>query len=256
MGESQNPVFEVKIKSMYRLPKKERRRTYRILPAKPNAIKVRLVLSGQHYLTGNLANISMDGAAVFFPAKDCPDLSHSDKIRLEISISQDKKTLPIETRVVGSSTVGDLILYRFRFASLDAFADAQDHTFWRLLNRRISFRVAPAPGFPIIVYLAWETGSVPGRMTNISPAGIGISVEPELIHAPGPPNLLNVLFRLPKCEFPLRMTGIVPYHNRSGERVHYGIRFVRDNTVAYHQKEAAIAAYVMRRQMQDSESVN
>jgi len=87
--------------------KGDRRKKYRVEPERLGVVEVSLLRSSRKLLPGELINMSLDGSAVFFPAKQCPDLRPNERVKLQFGMTQTKKSVTIDAIVKDSCTAGD-----------------------------------------------------------------------------------------------------------------------------------------------------
>jgi hypothetical protein len=187
--------------------RRDRRNKYRVEPEELGDVEVNLVLSSQRLLPGELINMSLDGNAVFFPAKEWPDLTPNERVMLKIVIPPSMKSITIDALVKDSCMAGGKKLCRFQFAKPATFLQKLDPSLGEYFNRRKSFRVEPDQAEPIKVMLEWQGGFAQGRIIDISTAGMGLELDPELARTLGHADLLTLSFHLPGSKIPLKLAG-------------------------------------------------
>lgn len=235
--------------NMVTLFKGDRRKKYRVEPESPGVLEVSLILSSRKSLPGELINMSLDGSAVFFPAKQCPDLTPNERVKLKFGMTQTKKSVTIDAIVKDSCTAGERKLCRFQFAEPASFVQELDPSLWKYFNRRKGFRMEPDELEPIEVMLEWHGGFAHGRIIDISTTGMGLEVDPELARALRRADLLTLSFQLPGSVIPLKLAGNTAHRKPKGENTHCGIRFDWNwsKTDEFELQESVIGAYLMRR---------
>ena len=115
-------------------------------------------------------------------------------------------------------------------------------------NRRQAFRTAPDKGGSVPVALEWENGSAQCSLLDISTTGMGLVIQPSIAQQLDVPDWLRIMLSLPSCSTPLDLIGTIPYRRLLNKKFHYGVQFDWNRTDAFYRQEAAISAYVMKRQ--------
>lgn len=208
-----------------------------------------LLLPGQKKLAGELADVNMSGAAISFPAAQCPDFATDERIRLSLMLLKSQKSLILDALVKGSKSSQDRILYQFTFIDTTHLFRDLDPALTSLFNRRGAFRVGPDPLTPIGVTLDCDGHSTKGSILDISLTGISLGVEKTVSRRFEYADQISMTFRLPGQKDVFRMVGRNVHLVSLQKGVRLGIEFDRKETENIRQQEQAISRYVMQRQL-------
>ena len=233
---------------MFKWSKKEKRKKYRTKAEAFRSFRLGLMLSGDEILPGDLVDINMDGAAIFFPSEKCPDFAPNERVKLQLLIHETKKTLFISAVLKDLRTDKDIKLCRFRFVNPGSFAQELGRDILEYFNRRQAVRVKPDVNTPIDVDLECENCFAKGWVIEISTTGMGLGVKPDVAKEMGIPERLTLAFQLPGYEKPFLLDGTITNRRISGKVFIYGIHFDQSQTEDFKRQGADIADYVFRRQ--------
>lgn len=229
--------------------KKDKGRQHRVESKADMPFSFSLILPGQEKLAGNMADVSMDGAAISFPAKKCPDFEREERVRLSLFIYESGKTVMLDALMKGSSRSRDAILYQFKFIDTTHLLRDLDPILVSYFNRREAFRVKPDPMNPIEVDLVGEKNSAKGLIIDISITGIALGVESSIARQIEYEDRITMTFILPACDTPFRIVGKTAHFEPQVNNVRYSIEFDREKTANIKQQEQSISRYVMQRQL-------
>ena len=228
---------------MIKLFKGENRAKYRTEAESSLPFKLSLFLSNRRLLSGSLININLNGAAISFPADQCPDFKPGERVKLRVITVETQKKIVIDATLRDLRTVEDRKLCRFQFPTSNRLAKEMDPSLLRYFNRRRAVRVKPDMTSPIVVDLECERGFSEGWIVDISTTGLGLGLRPDMAKRMGRPKHVTVSFQLPGNEKPLLLEGTVPNIRRVGNMIVYGIEFDQSQTEDFHHQQESITSF-------------
>jgi len=208
-----------------------------------------LSLPGRKQLAGTIGDVNSEEVSVSFPARQCPELVKNERIQLVCTITDTKKTLPIDVSVKESIKSRDMILFQFKFIDNTRLLRDLDSPLLSYFNRREAFRVNPDPVVPIDTDLAWRNTTAKGTVIDISITGIALSVDASTARRLEKTNRVAITIQLPNTEKPIDIVGNKANFIPMQKNVRYGFEFNRKETANIRKKERLILKYIMQRQL-------
>ncbi len=203
-----------------------------------------VIVAEQAPVRGKLKKLDAHGAVIILPDDEISEESLEGTVELNFLSS------PMNQDITTRAVLRNLQKEDGRFACHFEFKKSSDDlkdikaALGRYMNRRKCLRVKPHNFERVKVKLEWEEGKTEGRMSDISITGMGIEVDRQNAVRMGIPQYINLYFKLPDCETPIRLAASIAYSKPNGSRIHYGVKFEWGKTLDFYRHEEAIAAYV------------
>ena len=228
---------------------KEKRKVYHVETKEKPSYEASLILPGGKLLAGDIANISFEGAAVIFPANQCPLLDQGDPIRLAFRLGHTGgRNWIIHGTVRESHVELGMRLLRIKLRLGDTFLQQLQPDDWAIFNRRQTFRVRPNPRSPLTVNLEWEGETAEGSVIDISLGGMGVHLESQVAKMISESQSMTLSLFIPGFDVPLTNSGSVCYLKKERDSHRLGITFSSNRDESFFQKEKVISKFLLMRQ--------
>ncbi|MCZ6538222.1 MAG: PilZ domain-containing protein [Chloroflexi bacterium] len=235
----------------------DRREQYRIVPDEADRVWANVTGAGGSSISGQVLDISAGGVgiSVSFPLAGRSVLAVGEEVAIAFTSTLFEKELTVSARVVHRAGDEQNAQYGFRFSDPQPLDAQLTPMFHRLLNRRRSPRVTPAPDFPVLAILSAETGHTwtAGQVVDISNTGIGVIGSPEIESRFGSVERVELSVSLPGHADALRLHGVIRNRYTVRGQIRYGIDFEFKQSEESQRNQAAIINYVEERQGRQSE---
>ncbi len=234
---------------MVKLFAKEKKESTRKESELSRLFEFSLVLPNKQQVQGYLVDLNMDGAAITFPAGECPDFQADERVRLSLTIRQTEKKILMDAHVRGLRKDKTGSLCQFKFIDTSSVIHKLDQILLSYFNRREAFRVSTDLNRPIEVDIEWDDKSAKGWLIDVSINGMCLGIEGDINVVFKPSDQLILSFCLPEHELPLTIVGKVVRRTPTGKHARYGVNFDWKQTEDFRKQERAIHQYTMQRQM-------
>lgn len=228
----------------------ERRAQFRVELGEDAGLQVTIPNPDGSPFSGQLVNVSADGAGAFFLTPDCPTLAVGQEV--ELVLASEDLTTPVTVVAMVRYRVEeeDVRSYGFQFIEIDQVEAQLSPGLRRIFNRRQALRVPPDPKYPVRVLLEGDAGGprVEVRLADLSVTGAGLRLEPEAESTFAKTSTVRISLCLPDCGEPVNMTGNIRHRSLIDAEIHYGIEFDPELSEDFARQQKAIINYVTQRQ--------
>jgi hypothetical protein len=224
----------------------ERRRLYRPTTTRSDVIFEVISNDGNAY-AGEIVGATVEGTGAFFSNDTAPRLEIGEQVKLAFTAPDLSERVEIGASVASCLVQSTRWRYGFRFHERVEAPENAATPFYRIFNRRRTYRLAPEPEHLVPVSLETEQCSVACLMRDISTTGAGIICEAELPSEHGAGEAISLSFQLPGSDRPSRFVARVRHHTTEDGLHHYGLEFDQATTDDFESQQHEIMQYVMRR---------
>jgi hypothetical protein len=233
----------------------ERREIYRVQPDSGSELQVTVEAGAEDVLADEVVDVTIEGAgARLGGAAATLALSAGDQVRLCFRSPQLESTLRIDAEVTGHRQHGEQRHVSFRFLDRENLERVLPEAFYRLFNRRGTYRVADFQADrPVDVELRLsdaaddDVASAIAQLKNLSTMGAGLLAEPEAETTLGDAESVHLSLQLPGEDNVLGLSAWIRNREVRADSVYYGVLFDARHTEAFLEQHEAIVDYVLCR---------
>ncbi len=227
-----------------------RRAHYRVQPDHTAGLMVSVTNPEGSPFVGRLVDVSASGASLSFTGSDWPMLAVGQEVDLLFTSDDLKVPLTIAARTQHRREVEGCRRYGFRFLQTQQFDSYLPAAIRQIFNRRRAMRVAPDSARPVHVSLrpGLEDRPVDVRLQNLSPLGIGVSLEVAFEPGFARTTTVAISIDLPDARRSISMIGNICYRRLVGEWIYYGIDFDPELSENFDSHQQVIDRYVAKRE--------
>ncbi len=231
----------------------ERRKQYRVEIGQGSDLEVAVRASGGSSVLGGLIDVSIVEETVRFVSLrfSMPvglPLKIGDDVELVFTPSLLKDPVVVSARVVNRVDDEGSRRYGFEFTDRQQLMKQISPVLFKLFDRRVSDRVAPADDSPVKVTVEGGLRRLRARMVDISATGVRVRAPLEAESTLGDTNRVTVFLYLPDCRPPLVFAGIIRNRRLIEGEICYGIEFDLERSENPRLQQDAVNLYVMKRQ--------
>jgi len=232
---------------------KDRRSVYRVVPQDLDDLEVSLETDNGEALAYEIVDVNVGGIGARFPYNNTPPLAIGDEITLAISSPRLQRKVKIQASVMSAVSMSPMRYYSFEFKQVDDALSDIDQEFFRLFNRRSTYRGAePDPREPVTVFVNLATKDsdaedIIANLRNISASGLGICADPEFKSSIDGIDTVEVTLRLSENTQPLKLIASIRYEAEHEGHICYGMKIDPNKTANYLDKAEEIVQYMLSR---------
>jgi hypothetical protein len=229
-----------------------KRKRYRVRPESTDDLTLAVARTGKSSIAGRIADLSIEGVALFFDQRHDPVFALRDIVNLELSSKHLPEPLVVPSMVRHRSEVERGRLYGFEFVDWLGLLGKLPAALTGLFNQRGNYRVQPDPQNPVDVMIEGTLLPSPIQATlrDLSVAGISVQAAYTIENLLMKVELVQVSFELPFSPERLSFWGNIIHRDLIGQGICYGILFDDKRTPRFKKKQEVLIKYVSDRRQQ------
>jgi c-di-GMP-binding flagellar brake protein YcgR len=247
----------------------EGRKRYRVTPDEAHTLAITVKTAEGETFTGELLDITIDGAGTRFPRDIGPTLAVGQPATLTFTSLRLRKPIQVNAKVRSRVELGAFRSYRygFEFSEWQELQRRLSGEIHELFNQRMSYRVEPDPAQPIeaIVKLTQadrlavhdappkvpEEFKAVASVKDISAIGTAILIDREAEVTLAATDVVEVSFQLPISDKTVELVSWIRNRQLQDESVCYGLEFDADRSEYFERQQNEIIKYITRRRLEE-----
>jgi len=225
---------------------------YRIQVPKNDQIAVAVETSKGNVCSGEIVDLSSNGAAIRFSTDTALQLSPGDKVMLSLSSPLFQARCDAAATVVSDVATDTGRRCGFNFDNPDDIARSFPQQLFRLFNRRSEARITPEKTereATVTIRLPEQIGSgieYSATLKDLSPGGASIGVDETVDAMLNTVDQIELLLQLPGISDRLRLAATFRHRRREADVFYHGLKFDPTATEDYLTQAEEILEYTAK----------